>query len=92
MPPLSGNYSGIEAAILTELRYLREDVGELKQEMKDSTVSRGEYVERVKHEDARYAALSGRIKHLEAQRAPWWTYVTVMVGIAALLWSVVGPT
>src|SRR5699024_2114770 len=81
--------------ISVELEDVREDVSEIKYDLKNDSVGRRESVQYHTTLEQRLTAMQGDIYHLRtlinSSKAPWWTYVTVFVAVGALLWSMFGP-
>ncbi len=81
--------------ISVKLEGVREDVSEIKSDLKNDTVGRKEWALSLSNLEQRLTSMQGDIYHLRNlindSKAPWWTYVTVFVAVGALLWSMFGP-
>src|SRR5699024_1637708 len=81
--------------ISVKLETVREDVSEIKSDLRNETVGRKEWSLSLSNLDQRLTSMQGDIYHLRnlinSSKAPWWTYVTVFVAVGALLWSMFGP-
>lgn len=85
------------AVVVSRLDDLREDVQELRSEVRkarEDAVSRGEWGQRNNHVDSRLNGLGREVGDLRAdlnsKRAPWWSVASIAVAALALLWSMFG--
>lgn len=84
--------------LATQIGFLREDIVNLTKrvdEANDSKVSHREWSQRNDHVNTRLGSLGREIGDLRAEirakSAPWWSVGAVLVAVAALAWTVLGP-
>jgi len=84
--------------LATQIAYLREDISELRSEIRkqgDSKVSHREWSQRNEHVNNRLQSLGREIgdlrTELRAKSAPWWSVTAVVIAGIALAWNVLGP-
>lgn len=82
------------AVVVARLDDVREDIRDLRTDLsahRTEMVSRGEWEMRNRAVDARFDNQGREIAELKAARAPWWSWASVLVAAAALMWAVLGP-
>ena len=82
------------AVVVARLDDVREDIRDLRTDLsahRTEMVSRGEWEMRNRAVDSRFDNQGREIAELKAARAPWWSWASVLVAGAALIWTVLGP-
>lgn len=82
------------AVVVARLDDVREDIRDLRTDLsshRTEMVSRGEWEMRNRAVDSRFDNQGREIAELKAARAPWWSWASVLVAAAALIWAVLGP-
>lgn len=82
------------AVVVARLDDVREDIRDLRTDLsshRTEMVSRGEWEMRNRAVDSRFDNQGREIAELKAARAPWWSWASVLVAVAALMWAVLGP-
>lgn len=106
MAPSSNGYEGqtaVDAAILTELRLfrdeVRDDVAEIKSDIRNLMVTRREWELRNAHVDNKFNEQGREIGQLRTEfrsevgsrRHPWPAVAAAFLAAGALAWTILGP-
>ena len=79
------------AKVETQLESLTAMVKELKDSLSSSVVSRNEWELRNHYVDTALKNLQDDVGELKTNRGPWWVWVTAVIGIVTLIWSLAQP-
>jgi hypothetical protein len=96
--PAPDNTATQVAVVIARLDDVREDIAQLRDAITTSSaekVGRGEWIQRNQHVDSRFQQLGREVAQLRtelaARRLPWPAVAAVVVSIATLVWTVLGP-
>jgi len=82
------------AKIETQLENLTKLVQEVRDDQKSlrsDLVTRAEWEMRNQFVDSKISEVEKDVAEMKSKSAPWWTWVTVAVGIAMMLWNFAQP-
>jgi hypothetical protein len=84
--------------LISQVEFMREDIRELSKDLKkanDDKVSHREWSQRNTEVNGRFHTQGREIgdlrTELRAKSAPWWSVGSVIVAVAALAYTVLGP-